>query len=565
MKYRNEPLGNGYYRETNVSVEYDKREEYITTTTGFRGEHYGRWQGMVKIKKEFKHIVSISGDSTVEVVNMVDGKRDGKSIVKHYINGKLHETEYPCYSMDKRIECKKSAYIRTEDISAFQVLSYKYPWFLNDLNFLGFNDEYMEVYMDTLESVLATYEFEVIDFDQYYEYAIADLEKTTYDSLISDTKYLVLRIFQGMDELRNNELRMAVIDHYRSDGKTTYDMVETTYPGYLLSINNAGVNNEDFLGFCDVLDSLMSEDEVLYGALDPEDSLFIDSVDTRLFRALAYISETKKSLSSAELSLNSTVQFINDKNFKSIYGKFNFICRQLFLKSSPSDVVEVVLDFMREQFDRSDLIKRAIRKAYFDKKGVISVPTVTTGFSSHNSATSVSLNGHVIEDGGGAVNSRGIAWETYYDPTTDDHKETSGTGIGEFSVTVTGLTEGSTYYARTYATNSAGTAYGNCIRFTATSTVGIVESSAYTPDFIVYPNPASAVMTFRFTVESLGDFELLIMNIKGQVAYSSDFGDLPFGDHKIMLDLSSLENGIYTCQLLNNGKLEANCKLVISR
>jgi hypothetical protein len=558
MKYSNEPLGNGYYRETDVAVDFDHNFESIKTTTGIRGEHYGKWQGKVTIKNE-SNKGRIIGDSTVEVVIMKDGKRDGQSIISKYRKGKLYEVEKPCYSMGERIDCNKSEHIKMDELSAFQVLSHQYPWFLCTLNSLGFNDEYMEAYMDTLETVLATYEFEVIDFDRYYEYAIADLEKTAYDSLI--TRYLAIRIFQGMEELRNAELRMAVIDHYRSDGKTTYEMVETTYPGYLLTLNKAGVNDRDFEGFCHVLDSCMAS----YGILDPEDDLFIDSVDARMFRAMEYIYETGGSSLKSMPYMESTALFSNHKDFRSIYKKVHSILKQLFLKSSPSDVVEVVLDFMAEQFDQGDIIKRAVRKAYFDNKGVISVPTVTTSFSIHNSATSVDLSGYVIEDGGASVTSRGIAWAIFYNPTTNDNIEPSGTGTGSFAVPLDGLIEGTTYYARTYATNSAGTAYGNCIYFMAGSTVGTDDFKAFDGDINIYPNPASTSSTLILQLESPTNLVLTVMDMKGLAVYQHDLGLLLPGENQIELDLTGFPPGLYRCRLSEKGATKATAKLLIAR
>jgi hypothetical protein len=184
------------------------------------------------------------------------------------------------------------------------------------------------------------------------------------------------RIIQGLEELKNAELRLAVIDHYRFDGKTTFNMVETIYPGYLLSLNDAGVDNQDFKGFCKDLDSLMTS----YGTLDLEDPFFIDSVDTRMFRALEYIYESGESALKSMPSMRNTVRFSNNKKFRGIYYEVNSILKQIILTSSPSNVVEVVGTFMVPQFDQGDIIKRAVKETYFTRKGVILVPTVSTEF-----------------------------------------------------------------------------------------------------------------------------------------------------------------------------------------
>jgi len=76
----------------------------------------------------------------------------------------------------------------------------------------------------------------------------------------------------------------------------------------------------------------------------------------------------------------------------------------------------------------------------------------------HNTAIS---GGNISSDGGDDVTSRGICWATSVNPTVNDNKTTNGTGTGIFSATLTGLTPGTTYHVRAWATNSAGTSYGN--------------------------------------------------------------------------------------------------------
>jgi subtilisin-like proprotein convertase family protein len=95
------------------------------------------------------------------------------------------------------------------------------------------------------------------------------------------------------------------------------------------------------------------------------------------------------------------------------------------------------------------------------------LPTVTTATQSGVTATSAVLGGEVTADGGTSVTERGIVWATTTNPTTANNKVAHGTtGTGPFSATVTGLPALTTVYARAYATNGAGTAYGDQISFT---------------------------------------------------------------------------------------------------
>ncbi|WP_205603713.1 MBG domain-containing protein, partial [Cyclobacterium sp. SYSU L10401] len=95
----------------------------------------------------------------------------------------------------------------------------------------------------------------------------------------------------------------------------------------------------------------------------------------------------------------------------------------------------------------------------------ILIPTVATDTPSEVTATSAILGGEVSDDGGAAINERGVVWATTSTPLTSDNKVTMGTGVGAFSQTVGSLPPNTTLYVRSFATNSEGTAYGSEISF----------------------------------------------------------------------------------------------------
>ncbi len=98
-------------------------------------------------------------------------------------------------------------------------------------------------------------------------------------------------------------------------------------------------------------------------------------------------------------------------------------------------------------------------------------PIVTTNVNvSSISTTNATSGGNVTSDGGFAVTSRGVCWGTSINPTTANPHTINGNGTGSFTSYLTGLSSGTNYYVRAYATNSKGTSYGTSIMFTTTGT-----------------------------------------------------------------------------------------------
>jgi uncharacterized protein (TIGR02145 family) len=101
----------------------------------------------------------------------------------------------------------------------------------------------------------------------------------------------------------------------------------------------------------------------------------------------------------------------------------------------------------------------------------IVVPTLTTAAVSAVTLTTAVSGGNISSDGGAAITAKGTCWATTANPTITNSKTSDGTGSGNFVSSLSGLLPGVTYHIRAYATNSAGTAYGNDLSFTTTAVV----------------------------------------------------------------------------------------------
>ena len=100
-------------------------------------------------------------------------------------------------------------------------------------------------------------------------------------------------------------------------------------------------------------------------------------------------------------------------------------------------------------------------------------PTVTTANVTNVTETTATSGGNVTDDGGSTITARGVCWSTSQNPTINDNKTTDGNGTGGFNSSLTNLIPNTTYYVRAYATNSAGTGYGNEVSFTTLQNVGL--------------------------------------------------------------------------------------------
>ncbi|MBH8559022.1 putative Ig domain-containing protein [Hymenobacter negativus] len=120
--------------------------------------------------------------------------------------------------------------------------------------------------------------------------------------------------------------------------------------------------------------------------------------------------------------------------------------------------------------------------SYAARVSFASPPAVTTAAANTITNTSAVLGGNVSSDGGASVTARGVVYSaTNTTPAiggTGVTQAPNGTGTGTFSATISGLTSGTTYYVRAYATNSVGTSYGAVATFTTPPSAPVVLTPA---------------------------------------------------------------------------------------
>jgi hypothetical protein len=93
--------------------------------------------------------------------------------------------------------------------------------------------------------------------------------------------------------------------------------------------------------------------------------------------------------------------------------------------------------------------------------------TLTTLPMGNITATSAVSGGNITNGGGTPVTQRGVVGAPAPTQLQLTTPPTMAPGLGSYTSNLSGLVAGATYYVRAYAINSAGTAYGNQVQFTA--------------------------------------------------------------------------------------------------
>lgn len=106
---------------------------------------------------------------------------------------------------------------------------------------------------------------------------------------------------------------------------------------------------------------------------------------------------------------------------------------------------------------------------------VATLPILTTETITAITQTTAVCGGNVTSGGGLTVSARGVCWSVNPAPTTSSDKTLDSAGTGTFISHLAGLSQGTSYFIRAYATNARGTAYGEERAFsTLPSDTGIV-------------------------------------------------------------------------------------------
>ena len=213
---------------------------------------------------------------------------------------------------------------------------------------------------------------------------------------------------------------------------------------------------------------------------------------------------------------------------------------------------------------------------------------VTTANVTGLTQTTATSGGNVTSDGNAEVNARGVCWGTSQNPATGSSKTSDGTGTGAFTSSITGLTPGTNYYVRAYATNSEGTSYGNEVTFSSnpiilatliTTTVTSVTSSGavsggnitsdgggtITARGVCWATTTNPTISDNKTTEASGTGSF-VSNLTGLLpgttyyvrAYTTNSAGTGYGNQETFVTLSSIAPIVFNPNLTYNSVLDIN-------
>ncbi|MBU6178704.1 MAG: SUMF1/EgtB/PvdO family nonheme iron enzyme, partial [Verrucomicrobia bacterium] len=129
---------------------------------------------------------------------------------------------------------------------------------------------------------------------------------------------------------------------------------------------------------------------------------------------------------------------------------------------------------LRWQFTRTSPEGVGTSRVWLDEVvyTVATEPGSTTAPATDITESGATLGGEVVSENGRTVTAKGVVYAVASAPTlADSVASASSGGVGDFSLSVSGLPPGTTYHVRAYATNAIGTGYGPEIIFTTGTNV----------------------------------------------------------------------------------------------
>jgi hypothetical protein len=195
----------------------------------------------------------------------------------------------------------------------------------------------------------------------------------------------------------------------------------------------------------------------------------------------------------------------------------------------------------------------------------ITPPSVTTESVTGIGLSTAKITGNIAYDGGEPVSARGVCVSTSQNPTTEDICIPAGSGDGSFTAEFEGLTPGTAYNTRAYATNLAGTEYGQQRSFSTVMGTDIGSDSDKPVEFRLdqnFPNPFNPSTQISFSLPTGSHVDLAVFDVMGRRVMQLLNAYTQSGVHRMNVDASALPSGIYM-YVVRAGSFTASRKMTL--
>ncbi len=174
--------------------------------------------------------------------------------------------------------------VSQSNVLSFNILQHESPWFMFKMMAYGMDVDRIESFMSAMQSRIIFYApWDDADFSNAFRDAVEDIYEN--DTLLVQY-YEFIAAVEGLTNLKNFDLRLAVIDRYLGAGESTFEILHEFYTDFLESLP-ALVDDDMLKSFSDDLDSLMDKE----GIIDLDDPAYIEYIEERLILAMAEMFE----------------------------------------------------------------------------------------------------------------------------------------------------------------------------------------------------------------------------------------------------------------------------------
>jgi hypothetical protein len=119
----------------------------------------------------------------------------------------------------------------------------------------------------------------------------------------------------------------------------------------------------------------------------------------------------------------------------------------------------------------------------------------------------------------------------------------------------TGLEPGTAYYYRLRAHNGTDTGPNSGAVFVSTLFVGVEESTPFSFDLTVIPNPFTHQLLIQYSIAADEPVAISLWNSQGQMVENIFNGKVPAGIHQLSWNTAHLPTGIYFLRFMTGEKV----------